>query len=181
MTQLLQRICVFALCAALSACAVVDISKSSSDKLSPTARWALLPVLNHTETPQAGLRAETILVPLLHQRGISNLAIYPASLNRDSLLAGNEQATQEDAKRWAREQGFNYAITGSIDEWRYKVGVDGEPAVGMSLLVWDLARDQIIWSAVGGKAGYSREAVSAVAQKLMRDLTTRVPLAEKQP
>ena len=129
--------------------------------------------------PQAGLRAATILVPLLHQSGILNLALYPASLNRDSLLAGNEQAAAEDAKRWAREQGFNYAVTGNVDEWRYKVGVDGEPAVGISLLVWDLGSDRIVWSAVSGKSGYSREAVSAVAQKMIRDLTARMPLTDE--
>lgn len=181
MTNLMQRLGMLALCFWLSACSVVNISQPQTASLSRDARWVLLPMLNHTETPQAGLRAETIILPLLHQRGLEKLATYPASLNRDSLLAGNEQASQEEAKRWAREQGFRYAVTGSVDEWRYKVGVDGEPAVGMNLLVWDLSSDQLVWSAVGGKSGYSREAVSAVAQKLVRELTNRIPLADKQP
>lgn len=174
----LQRLCVLVLCLWLSACAVVNISDSGKTALSRNARWVMLPVLNHTETPQAGLRAETILVPLLHQQGLEKLATYPASMGRESLLLGNEQASQEEARRWAKEQGFRYAVTGSVDEWRYKVGVDGEPAVGMNLLVWDLNSDKIVWSAVGGKSGYSREAVSAVAQKLARDLLRRLPLVD---
>ena len=179
MNRFLKCLGAVILYATLGACAVVNISNSRQASLPRNARWVLLPIQNHTETPQAGLRAETILVPLLHQSGILNLALYPASLNRDSLLAGNEQAAAEDAKRWAREQGFNYAVTDNVDEWRYKVGVDGEPAVGISLLVWDLGSDRTVWSAVSGKSGYSREAVSAVAQKMIRDLTARMPLTDE--
>ena len=178
MFHLIQRLSILALCLGFSACAVVNVSTSSTSALPRNARWVLLPVMNHTETPQAGLRAETILLPLLHQRGLNNLAPYPANLNQDTLLGDTEQASMQQAKKWAREQGFRYAITGGVDEWRYKVGVDGEPAVGMNLLVWDLNKDQIIWSAVGGKSGYSREAVSAVAQKLIQDLIKPMPLVD---
>lgn len=177
MLYLTKRLGGLALTLLLCACAVVNISEEKT-ALSRNARWAMLPVMNHTETPQAGLRAETILLPLLNQHGISDLVSYPASLNRDSLLTNNEQSTLEEAKRWAREQGIRYAVSGRVDEWRYKVGVDGEPAVGMSLIVWDLSTDKIVWSAVGGKSGFSREAVSAVAQKLLQQLTTRLPLSD---
>lgn len=179
MLYLAKRLGGLALTLWLCACAVVNVSEDKT-ALSRNARWAVLPVMNHTETPQAGLRAETILLPLLHQRGISKLVTYPASLSRDSLLTNNEQATLEEAKRWAREQGIRYAVSGRVDEWRYKVGVDGEPAVGMNLIVWDLATDQIVWSAVGGKSGFSREAVSGVAQKLLQQLTTRLPLSDNE-
>lgn len=177
MFHLMQRLGILALCLWLSACAVVNVSTSGSTTLSRNARWIVLPVMNQTETPQAGLRAETILLPLLHQRGLDKLAMYPASMKQDSLLIG-DQTSLEENKKWAREQGFQYAITGSVDEWRYKVGVDGEPAVGMNLLIWDLAKNQIVWSAVGGKSGYSREAVSAVAQKLIQSLIGPLPLVE---
>ena len=93
-------------------------------------------------------------------------------------MIGNDQATLEQAKSWAREQGVRYAVTGSVDEWHYKVGIDGEPAVGLNLIVWDLASDQIVWSAVGGKSGYSREAVSVVAQKLISQLVSALPLVD---
>jgi hypothetical protein len=39
----------------------------------------------------------------------------------------------------------------------------------LSLL--DVASGKVIWSAAGGRSGWSREALSAVAQKLARDLT----------
>lgn len=57
-----------------------------------------------------------------------------------------------------------------MSEWRYKVGVDGEPAVGITLQVIDVPSGNVIWSATGSRTGWSRDAVSAVAQKLLREL-----------
>ena len=42
----------------LAACAVMD--QAPAPTLESNVKWALLPFLNHTETPQAGLRAEAI-------------------------------------------------------------------------------------------------------------------------
>ena len=53
---------------ALSSCAVLD--HESSKPLDRNAKWALLPIVNHTDVPQAGLRAETITEVLLRTRGI---------------------------------------------------------------------------------------------------------------
>jgi len=58
----------------------------------------------------------------------------------------------------------------SWQEWRYKVGVDGEPAAGVTLQIIDVATGELLWSGSGGKSGWSREALSAVAHKLIRDL-----------
>jgi hypothetical protein len=64
-----------------------------------------------------------------------------------------------------------------VDEWHYKVGIDGEPAVGMTLQIIDLAEgDRVVWSAASGKSGWSREALSAVAQKLIKDMLSGVSL-----
>ena len=40
----------------------------------------------------------------------------------------------------------------------------------MTLQIIDVASGDILWSGTGGKSGWSREALSAVAQKLIRDL-----------
>ena len=77
---------------------------------------------------------------------------------------------QQEALDWARERQARYALTGTVDEWRYKVGVDGEPAAGVTLQIIDVASGETLWSGAGGKSGWSREALSAVAQKLIRDL-----------
>ena len=76
----------------------------------------------------------------------------------------------EEAQQWAIEQGARFALTGSVEEWRYKVGIDGEPAVGVTLKVIDLTNGRVVWSASGAKSGWSRQALSAVAQALLADL-----------
>lgn len=143
--------------------------------LDPDGGWALLPIANYTETPQAGLRAEAILDSLVRGRGLHGLRRYPSALNTESLFEPAAQNPLEKARDWAVAQDLRYALTGSVDEWRYKVGVDGEPAVGITLQLLDLRSGDVIWSATGSKTGWSREALSAVAQKLIAELTR--PLA----
>ena len=52
-----------------------------------------------------------------------------------------------------------------MNEWRYKVGLDGEPAVGVSISIIEVASGQVVWSGTAARTGWSREAVSAIAQK----------------
>ncbi len=160
----------------LSSCAVLDQS-TTAVPLDRNAKWALLPIVNHTEVPQAGLRAEAITEVLLRTDGISNLLHYPALLNRDSLFEPAERKVVEDALGWAREQGVRYAVTGAVDEWHYKVGIDGEPAVGMTMQIIDLKDGaRVVWSSAAGKSGWSREALSAVAQKLIKSMLSEAPI-----
>lgn len=161
---------------ALSSCAVLD-QQSDPKPLDRNAKWALLPIVNHTDVPQAGLRAEAITEVLLRTRGIVNLRRYPAAINQDSLFEPAERKAVADALNWAREQGVRYAVTGAVDEWHYKVGIDGEPAVGMTLQIVDLKdSDRVVWSAAGSKSGWSRDALSAVAQKLIKNMLSDAPI-----
>jgi TolB-like protein len=141
------------------------------------SKWALLPIVNLTETPQAGLRAESIVESLVRSAGLTNMIRYPASLNTDALFDPVERKAVEQAMTWARGETVRYALTGAVEEWRYKVGVDGEPAVGITLQVFDLKSGAVIWSAAGSRTGWSREALSAIAQKLVRDLIAPIGAA----
>ncbi len=171
-----MRIVLVMLLAALAAgCATTD-SGNTGAAIDRNAKWVMLPVLNHTEVPQAGLRAEAITEGLLRAHGVSDLTRYPAVLNVDTLFEPSERKIMAEAEKWARVQGARYAIYGAVDEWRYKVGIDGEPAVGVALHIMDLQSNQVVWTGVGGKSGWSREALSAVAQKLIRQLLATAPV-----
>lgn len=167
------------LAAMLGACTTVDIGAPPT--LERGARWVLLPIMNHTETPQAGLRAEAIVEALMRAQGVRSLKRYPAGMNNESLFEPLERKQFDAALAWARGDGARYAVAGAVDEWRYKVGVDGEPAVGLALQVIDLANGDVVWSATGGKTGWSREALSAVAQRLARQLLLPVITAARAP
>jgi TolB-like protein len=153
----------------LSACSSLQTS-NMNDAINRYDKWAMLPMVNNTDTPQAGLRAEAIVHTLMLNRGLKELSLYPVELNNDTLFEPSERKLVDKTREWAKSQGIRYVITGSVEEWQYKVGVDGEPAVGLTLKVIDLNNNTVVWSAVGAKSGWSRSALSAVAQDLARDL-----------
>lgn len=165
----IRRALVVVALVSISGCAVIDRSPGS-ERLDRNARWALLPIANNTDTPQAGLRAESIADGLLRARGVVSLVRYPPNLNPETLFEPSERRAQIDALRWARNEGIRYGLQGAVDEWRYKVGVDGEPAVGLALQVIDIQTGNVVWSAVGARSGWSRESLAGVAQKLAREM-----------
>ena len=152
----------------LSACSTLDRGKPPV--LERQAAWVVLPFDNHTEAPLAGNRAEAIALALLHAQGVGKVQRYVPASAQEALFSTGDGQRQQEALEWAREHKARYALTGSVDEWRYKVGVDGEPAAGVTLQIVDVASGETLWSGTGGKSGWSREALSAVAQKLIRDL-----------
>lgn len=152
----------------LSACSTLD--RGTAPALERQATWVVLPFANHTETPLAGNRAEAIAQALLHAQGVGKVLRYETGPQQEALFDAGDSKRQQEALDWARERQARYALTGAVDEWRYKVGVDGEPAAGVTLQIIDIGSGDILWSGTGGKSGWSREALSAVAQKLIRDL-----------
>lgn len=169
-----RRFLSLAAAAALAAAGCTTIDTGRAPPLERSAAWVLLPFVNHTETPQAGLRAEAIAESLLRSSAGLNVKRYPAEMNTETLFETADRKQAGAALAWARAQGARYAVTGSVDEWRYKVGIDGEPAVGIGLQIVEVSSGNVLWSAVGGKTGWSRESLSGVAQKLVRQLLAPV-------
>ena len=165
MLVLAATVCVAAI---LGACSTLDVGRAPV--IEPGAKWALLPFVNQTETPQAGLRAESIAESQLRASGVSNLKRYPSTLATETLFEPMERKQFDAALVWARGENIKYAIAGSVDEWRYKVGIDGEPAAGVALQLIEVQTGAVLWSGSGGSTGWSRESLSGVAQKLIAKL-----------
>lgn len=155
---------------ALLAGACTTLDHTPKVALERQASWAILPIANQSDTPQAGLRLESLLDSQLRSRGIQSLQRYPAEPSADLLLDPREVKAREQAMQWAKDQGIRYGITGAVNEWRYKTGVDGEPAVGITLQIIQLSDGKVVYSASGARTGWSREALSGVAQKLSNDM-----------
>ena len=138
------------------------------------AQWGLVPMVNYSQTPQAGERSEQILLSVLSQRGLQPV-VYPAADQDDTMLFDDSERLAAGME-WAQRQGFDYVISGSVEEWQYKSGLDGEPAVGISLRVLEPATGRVLWSNSGARAGWSRESLSGTAQKVLRELTDEMRL-----
>lgn len=154
----------------LSACSINTSNKQAT--FEQQARWGLLPVVNYSQAPQAGERTEQILQSVLSQAGIQ-VVMYPHT-DSSSMPLLDDQKRLDNAWQWAKTQRFDYVITGSIEEWQYKNGLDGEPAVGISLQVLDPATGETLWSNSGARSGWSRESLAGSAQKVLKKLVAKL-------
>ncbi len=139
-------------------------------------KWAILPFINNTETPYAAERAESVTAALLYARGVKGLVSAPDGEKRDEFPIGRGVDRRKESVEWARRSGIRYAVTGTVNEWRYKVGLDGEPVVGITLQILELPDGRVVWSGTGAKSGWSRESVSAVAQQVTAELLETIKL-----
>lgn len=155
----------------LSACTATILNHSAPIGIQHRTKIAVVPFSNYTETPLAGERAKAITAGVLESRGFRHLVVYQASPKDKVLFPGMTAVeSQKSLTVWAKKMHACYLMTGSVNEWTYKVGLDGEPVVGLSLQLIDLKTGHIIWTAVGSKSGGSRIAVSTTAQALVNDL-----------
>lgn len=162
---------------AIAGCSTVQVGPAPT--LQTGATWAILPFTNQTETPQAGLRAESIAENLLRAQGVTRMTKYPTSVNTETLFEPADRKQFNAALAWARGEQIRYAVAGTVAEWRYKVGVDGEPAAGVTLQVIDVQSGAVLWAASGAATGWSRESLSGVAQKLIGRLLQPVAIAAR--
>lgn len=168
--RILKGLIVMAALLAISACST--FSGNSGKGFPAGAKWGLLPIINYSQTPQAGERSEQILLSVLSDRGVLP-RVYPRGDDQDLLLL-DDRKRYEQALIWAQGQSLDYLITGSVEEWQYKNGLDGEPAVGISLRILDAQSGQVLWSNSGARAGWSRESLAGTAQKILNTLVGSV-------
>lgn len=162
---------------ALAGCSVQDIHHSRAP-LPRDGAWVILPWENRAEAPRAGERLEPVLKTLLLGRGVVDLTSCPPLGALEGLPDLDTAEEGRRAREWAIAQGFEYAVQGSVTEWRYKAGLDGEPAVGLTVTIVDLGSSRVVWSASGARAGWGRESLSGAAQKLLRKLIASLDLEE---
>ncbi|MDW7644339.1 MAG: hypothetical protein SCI25_04805 [Desulfuromonadales bacterium] len=159
----------------LLAAGCTTIHQSARGTVPLEAEWVVLPFVNNTETPYAAERAEAITTALLYARGVQQVKLVPAEvLQEDSLLPSRGEKNLQTALQWAQNRGIAYAVSGTVTEWRYKVGLDGEPVAGVTLQVLALPGGEVVWSGSASKSGWSRASVSAVGQQILEKLISSI-------
>ena len=131
---------------------------------------AVVPMVNYTETPAAGGNAAAIAAGVLRTNGWSDVRIAPADESSSAMFDTAQRENGEKKLAWAREQHVKYVLSGAVEEWRYKTGVDGEPVAGVTLELIDTASGRVVWSATGTRTGWSRSSLSGVASTLIGGL-----------
>ena len=97
---------------------------------------------NNTSTPLAGKKVASIIRATLRNKGFR--------------VSNNATA--------------KFSIKGSVNEWRYKTGIDGEPAVNFSLRVIDNVNNFVAYSGMGAISGDGYDSLGTVAQKISNEI-----------
>jgi hypothetical protein len=120
----------------------------------------IVPFENHTQTPDAGKQASKIVEGVARSEGYK-VEYAAVKIDHNDALTLEKSLLPADAR---------YLLVGEVNEWRYKTGIDGEPAVSMMLKLYDLQSDEVIWSAVGAKSGWGFDSVGVIAQDVAEEL-----------
>jgi hypothetical protein len=140
------------------------------DPLDTKGRWAILPIANLAETAQAGERVEVMLDTVLRQQGVVTLDHYPSTKQDELTPLADDHTRYETSLAWARTKHYDFAVTGTIEEWRYKTGAEADPSVGLTVVVVDLKQDKVLWTGTGASVGSSNDNTSGVALRLLSTL-----------
>jgi TolB-like protein len=127
-------------------------------------RVAVVALVNYTDTPQAGYRAANILEGVLSARGYQVINL----MSKKGLQSNLASQVQE-----ARVHNADLVLTGGVSEWRYKVGIDSEPAVSVSLKMVDVNSHSTIWSATGSKSSWRYSSIGETAHKLFNEMISK--------
>ncbi len=156
---------------------VMKVQKSKATQPRTQARWVVLPFANHSDTPQAGDRVEALIATILRSHGVAEVGGYPVPKTDEVLTLSSDHARVEEALAWARGAKYDYGVTGSVEEWRYKSGLEAEPAVGITVRVIELSSGRVVWSASGTKTGKAADNASGTALTLVDALVENLDFA----
>jgi uncharacterized protein YceK len=124
--------------------------------------YAVLPFENYTETPYAGYRVASILEGVLASKGYN---LIPRVWSIKEREPAEEEI--EKLKESAVKNGARYIVYGSVNEFRYKTGLDGEPAVSITVFVYDVKENKVVKNVAVSGSGWVHESLGTLTQKLL--------------
>jgi polysaccharide biosynthesis protein PelC len=166
--------CIMLAALGLSGCATTEFNSAPSPHPDLQALWCVLAPINSTATPYAGERVQQQLAALLGARGLTHVLLAPVPGDKGPLPIDNGTTDERQALAWARHHQARYALEGSVDEFDYKVGLDGQPAVGVTLRLLDLQSGEVIWSGAASASGGSREGLAVLSERTLSGLLKRL-------
>ena len=114
---------------------------------------------NYTDTPRAGMRASNIVEGILLAKG------YRVNSHLKDKLP-----SMKKARKIAKDDGSKYFMYGGVSEWRYKTGIDGEPAVSIQLSLYKTKKSKLVWSATGSDSDWGNASIGTTAQDLLDEM-----------
>lgn len=137
---------------------------SRAPKLNKSEKIAVLTFINNSETPSSGLKVKNIIENELFSKGY-NVVFLNADHETDNITEKEIYKKIDEMKK-----DIKYFVFGYINEWRYKSGIDFEPAVSLTINIYDAKSDSIVWSGRISENGSSYSSTSNIASKAVKKL-----------
>lgn len=139
---------------------------------------AVLPLVNLTAHPHAGRAVGDLLYTELY--GLSRFDFLEPTAMLERLKGGEPDLDyvldSAVAREVGRKLGVDVVIYGSVGEYRYKLGLDQSPAVGMNLRMLDVRSGEVLWAASISKTGgcffVCDDSLNRIAQEAVHEAVT---------
>ena len=160
-SMLITNISMLIIAILISACSTNQLNrtKSINNSIEDNSTIAVYGFKNFTDTPMAGQRGASIAVGVLNSKGYRVI---------DSIK--DEESKLSNLQKLAIRQKAKYLLDGSINEWRYKTGIDGEPAISLTMRLIRAKDGKVVWSATGSRSDWGTASVGTTAQELIQDM-----------
>jgi TolB-like protein len=132
----------------------------------------LAPFENATDDDHAGQVLTEVTSTALLQEGEEVIRSTPSTEDVSSGPADYQQI--------ARQKGAAFVIYGTVQEYRYKADLDGDPAVGISLRAVEASTGKTVWQASGSKTGMGCSSLTEASQLVVRDVVKQMPLPRQR-
>jgi hypothetical protein len=140
----------------------VYVDVNATYQIKKDIRLSVFRLNNYTDTPRAGLRAANIVEGILLAKGYH--IISHNSKDKYTIASAQKEAQKDNTK---------YFLVGGVSEWRYKTGIDGEPAVSMQLTLYKTKSQRVVWSATGADSDWGNGSIGTTAQKLIETMMVK--------
>ena len=176
-SQKLSRLWTFMLaCLFLAGCqSISGPSGLYNEGIPGTARWAVLPFVNHTDArADIAVQVERIMMVQLPSAGVVEPRLYPESQVTTASDSLADAHRLQNGKQWAAQTDMSFAMTGEITEWN--IDEEGRAFVSMNLEVSDVRTNKQLWSVSGRGEGRPGDDFYAVSRQLVTNLLTSLPI-----
>lgn len=123
----------------------------------PKQNIEVIPFANFTQTQLAGYKVAGIIEGVLKSKDFNisqSLWDFP-----------EEDYTLKEIKNIIENTNSKYIVTGYVNEYRYKTGIDGEPVISITIKIYDKTKQKYIYTATISKAGNTYESLGTITQE----------------
>ncbi|MDX1525880.1 MAG: hypothetical protein R3273_06535 [Pseudidiomarina maritima] len=158
----------------VTGCATQTTQQSPS--FSANQVFYVMPFDNQSNMPLAQAQVEQLVASSLAERGLT-VRVYPKTKVNDVQASLEPQQRHKEAQQWLLQQPPGYVVQGAVHEWQYKYGLDGEPAVGVTLMILNHQAEEL-WRGSVSRSGWGRESITQVGLEALSDVFDDVDFNE---